>query len=497
MPTSPDAALLGPGGLLFMGLYLVSLILIGIAGRLARREDSMSDFYLAGRNMGVFVLFLTLFATQYSGNTLIGFAGKAYREGYQALVLVPLMMVVVGAYLVYAPKLFLRSQRKEYITIGDYVHDRFGSTLLTVLVSVACIVALANYVLTNLKAIGYIVEAVTGGVVPFAQGIIGLAVIMVIYETLGGLRSVAWTDAIQGVLLLLGCGVLFAVLQVEYGGLTVTAERLRDIRPEFWVPPDASGKRLWLSTMLISAFGISVYPHAIQRIYAAKNVRTLRRSFQIMVFMPLVTALFMVVVGVVGAAQIPGLDRQASDQVTLLLLGDMVDRVPGIEWLIVLFLSAAVAAIMSTVDSALLAISSLFTQDLFRRVRPASSQAHLTRVGKLFSWLMMALVVYLAIVLPQTIWRLLEIKLELLCQVAPALFLGLHLPSLRAPAMTVGFVGGTLVALFFIVGSDLTGAIEARPWGVHAGIWGLLANVLVIGGMTALRRSQESLLSTT
>ncbi|MBS1259057.1 MAG: hypothetical protein MAG551_02123 [Candidatus Scalindua arabica] len=86
-----------------MGVYLASLILIGVAGRLARKENSPADFYLSGRGMGLFVLFLTLYATQYSGNTLIGMAGSSYRQGYLFLVSVIFMMSVIGAYLIYDP----------------------------------------------------------------------------------------------------------------------------------------------------------------------------------------------------------------------------------------------------------------------------------------------------------------------------------------------------------------------------------------------------------
>ena len=92
----------------------------------------------------------------------------------------------------------------------------------------------------------------------------------------------------------------------------------------------------------------------------------------------------MFVVGLVGAAQFPGLDRLGSEQVALFLLNDMAERLPGVRILLILFLSAAVAAIMSTVDSALLAVSSVFTQDLYKRMRPNVSQHHLTVTGKSF-----------------------------------------------------------------------------------------------------------------
>ena len=102
--------LLGTGGLMFMGLYLLSLIIIGWLGRKAQKENTLADFYLAGRGLGVFVLFLTLYATQYSGNTLVGFAGRAYRDGYDALVLITFLSAAVGAWLFYAPKLFRLSR---------------------------------------------------------------------------------------------------------------------------------------------------------------------------------------------------------------------------------------------------------------------------------------------------------------------------------------------------------------------------------------------------
>jgi len=473
--TEPQA-LLGAGGMWFMGGYLASLILVGLAGRMARRADTLEDHYLSGRGIGIFVMFLTLYATQYSGNTLIGFAGKAYRDGFFFLVSVTFMMSIIGAYMIYAPKLYRQSHRRGYLTVSDYIQDRFGSPVLTMLATVVCIVALGNYILSNLKAMGYIVEVSTGGAVGFAEGVFALAVIMVVYETLGGLRSVAWTDVIQGVLLLAGCVMIYAAIEYQYGGLSLAGEQLKSIRPELWMPPDAEHKRLWLSTLVIVFFGISIYPHAIQRIYAAKSEATLRRSFQIMVFMPLFTTFFMLVVGVVGAAQFPGLDRAGSEQITLTMLNDLARHVPGVEALLVLFVCAAVAAIMSTVDSALLAISSLITQNLYRPLKPEAPQSHLTRVGKIASWAIMGLMAYLATTLPQTIWRLIEIKLEILIQVAPAIFLGLHLRHLAARAVLAGMVAGLGVALLLM----FVPGLSAKPWGIHAGVWGLIVNVGVL-----------------
>jgi Na+/proline symporter len=364
------APLLTGAGLVVVGVYLSSLLLLGWMGRRARKEKSLADFYLGGRRIGFFVLLLTLYATQYSGNTLIGFAAKGYREGFTFLSSVTFMMAILGVYLLYAPKLRRLSAERQFITLSDFVMDRFRSRALATLISLAGIVAMANFILSNLKAIGYTAEAATGGQVTFAQGVIGLALIIVIYETLGGLRSVAWTDVIQGLVLFVGCIVIFFGIMTRFDGAASAIESVREAGPELWQPPGWDDCFLWFSTLIVVGLGIAVYPHAIQRIYAAKDGRTLRRAFQVMVFLPLFTTLFMLMVGVAGMAVFPGLSTIESEGITLLMLQDLAAAVPAAGFMIILFLAAVFAAIMSTVDSALLSISSIAPA----RVRGASDR---------------------------------------------------------------------------------------------------------------------------
>ena len=472
-----NSPLVSTGGTIFIVIYLFSLIVIGLIGRYFRKEESMSDFYLAGRGMGMIVLFLTLYATQYSGNTLIGFAGKAYRNGFAALVTVTFMCSVIGAYFIFAPKLFRLSRKYNFITIGDFIQFRYKSTALTIIVSVISIIALVNYIVTNLKAMGIIIESVTGGTVSFINGIILLSLIIVIYETLGGMRSVAWTDMIQGILLLVGVVFTFGLVQDNYGG--VIASQIQSNR-DFWDPPDWNEKRLWFSTIIILFAGISVYPHAIQRIYSAKSETTLKRSLQIMVFMPFVTTLCIIFVGIIGAVQFPDLSTKESEYVTLLILSDLSEKVPSTAPILILFISAAIAAIMSTVDSALLAISSITTQDIYRRIRPQTNEKSLTYFGKVFSWVLISVAAVLAIYLPQTIWRLMEIKLELLCQIAPAILIGIHLKQLDKSIILSGLAAGTFIALLIILSNMFGLQVPSKPWGIHAGVWGLTVNCMII-----------------
>lgn len=469
---------LSTGGLVFIGIYVLSLLGIGWLGHRAKRADTLDDHYLGGRGFGLGVLFLTLYATQYSGNSFMGFVGKAYREGFPFLSGVVAMMAVVGGYFIYAPRLHRRSHRRGYVTLGDYVQDRFKSRHLTVVIVLLGVFALGNYVLTNLKALGILAQVVSGGKVSFEWAVVLLAVVMLIYETLGGMRSVAWTDVSQGIILLLSLGFVAFALFVHLGGPAGVAEGLEAARPDIWEPPDLPGKVTWLSAALLFFFGISMYPHAIQRIYAARDERSLRRSLQLMAFMPLLTTLVLVLLGVMAIAVFPALDKAGSDRATLLMVGKLVEELPALTIMGPLLVAAVVAATMSTIDSALLAISSMVSNDLYRPLRPGVKERHLTQVGKVTSVVMMMLVVALTIALKeQTIWRLLEIKLEVLAQVAPAVMLGLQWRRLTARAVLAGALCGTGVAV--VLSFDPFG-LGVKPFGVHAGIWGLAVNVLVL-----------------
>ncbi|MDP6701827.1 MAG: hypothetical protein QGH25_19400, partial [Candidatus Latescibacteria bacterium] len=95
----------GPGALIAIALYLVSMIGVGWYARKRRESNSMADFYLAGRSLGLGVLFLTLYATQYSGKTLFGYTGKTYRIGFEWTVSVLFMFSIIPGYLLFAPRL--------------------------------------------------------------------------------------------------------------------------------------------------------------------------------------------------------------------------------------------------------------------------------------------------------------------------------------------------------------------------------------------------------
>lgn len=473
----------------FIVCYILSLIVIGWLGMRAREEKSMKDFYLGGRGIGFIVLLLTLYATQYSGNTLFGFTGKAYNVGFQWLVCVHFMTAIVVFYTMLAPKLYTIARREGFITPADYLTYRFQSPAMSGFASIVMILGLANYLLAQLKALG---EA-SRGFLPehpteaYIAGVIALAVIIVVYETLGGFRAVAWTDVIQGLVLMFGFAIVVWLVFRQFGGLgraidilESTAEGRSKVEP-----PHGRQVAEWVSWILIVGLGGALYPQAVQRIYAARSAPALRRSLAVMAFLPLTTTLIAVLFGVVASAHI---QLEGSGDAILTTVCRMVqEQSPAARWLVVVLFAGVLAALMSTADSVLLSISSMFTKDIYSvHLAPNATQEQLTRVGKLCSWLVIGLMSLAAILLRDvTLVTILKIKFELLVQLAPAFIIGVNWRRLQAIWTFAGMAVGVVVAL------AITFAFGGRIWGVHAGLYGLAANLLVAVGGSLLTSADE------
>jgi len=474
----------GTSGLVIIGCYLLALVGMGWMGKRFAAEKSLSDFYLAGRNLGLVVLFLTLYATQYSGNTLLGFSGKGYDIGFAWLMSVQFMTAIVVAYLALAPRLSALSRGRDLVTPSDYVLLRYKRPALAVCVALVMIFVAGNYAVAQLKAMGKFFVALSGGHLDLWVGVVTLALVMVIYESLGGMRAVAWTDALQGVILMLSFVGLIYVLHDEFGPISQVTARLSEIKPRCVQRPDGDTLRTWVSFIILFGLGTSCYPMAIQRLYAARDSKTLRRSVALMGFMPLTTTLIALTVGLYAAAHLasPIADH---DQVLPTLCRRIVEHSRFGYFLSLTLLAAFLAALMSTADSALLSLASIATRDIYARyIRPDADQKHLTIVSKILSWGVMAGLVCLALVDMGGLIRILVIKIEMLVQVSPAFFLGLH-TRVRGSAILCGLITGIVVAL------TLTFASYKQIAGIHAGTIGLGANFLVVGVVEYVARRRQ------
>lgn len=463
----------GSGTVLIIA-YLGSLLLIGWLARRASVESSLREYYLAGGSLGSLSLFFTLYATQYSGNSFFALPGKAYRDGIMAGAFILGVMGIVLVYQLYAHRLHRIAQQQGFISVGDFILWRYRSTPLLVAVNTVFIVTLVTFILGNLKAIGVLLSTASGGLLDFAAAVILVCVIMAAYETLGGMRGVIWTDIIQGLMLMTGSLlVFFLLLGTTDDGMMNEPGRLLQATGDFFAQPVPTLH--FISLVLLIAFGAAVYPQAIQRIYAARSRAVLRRSYTFMFFMPLVTTLPLFLIGISGADWFPGLARYETEQVVIFAIGKLIGTDSGVAWLLALYIGAAIAAIMSTIDSALLTMGSIVNKDIIARRRPNIPQHQLHSIGRRLTWIMMAAMAALAIYLPNTIWSLLVLKLELVIQAFPAVVLGLRSLRWQGGPILAGLLAGCAAAVTLRLWPELSPLAD-----IHSGIWALGVNLVVL-----------------
>ena len=137
----------------------------------------------------------------------------------------------------------------HFVTPGDWLSHRFGSPTLTLLANLLLVAAIGNYLLAQLMAMGHITAGLSGGAVPYGVGVVLLTLVVLVYETVGGMRAVAWTDCVQGIMLLAGLvGLLLVVLPTpaHLHELTMT---IAAVAPEKVAVPSWEISRNWFSTI--------------------------------------------------------------------------------------------------------------------------------------------------------------------------------------------------------------------------------------------------------
>jgi len=342
--------------------YLGVTLFIGILFR-RKAQQNEEEFFLAGRNVSSLFLFFTLAASNFSAFTMFGFSGAGYRIGYAFY---PVMGFWTGfmalSLFILGKRILLLSKERHYVTPSDYIMDRYRSGFLKKLTSLIMIVFTLPYLALQAIAGGASLMSLTG--LPYLAGSLLVTVFVILYVSLGGLRSIIWTDFIQGLMMLVFAAAAFFIIIRGAGGFAESQRNVFAEVPEFFSRPGgggAMGRGVWFSYMILWFFGVPLSPHMFQRFIAAKDQKSLKQA---VVFYPLITTFLFfltVSIGVIGRGVIPGLPAQESDTIFPLLLG----RFAGTA-LSTLLLTGTLAALMSTMDSQLLTMTSMISRD-FRK----------------------------------------------------------------------------------------------------------------------------------
>lgn len=349
---------------IFSGVAIYIAIMAGVGVYASRRTHSAAEFMLAGRSLSLGLCATTIVATWVGGGLILGGSGAAYDDGMLGVIADPfgatLCLLLTGLFFA---RIF---RRLKFFSFIEFVEQRFGRAA-TLITSLGALASSIFWVSGMLVGFGLIFESLTG--TPLVYGIVGGALVVVGYTSVGGMLAVALTDFVQVVIIAAGVIVLFVVVLIDAGG---PATVLSQVPAETWrfIPSEHTGER-WLNYLRAwFIFGLAdlASQSLLQRAMSAKSERVAQNAFYVAGFGYLAFAMFPVMLGIVGSITMPGLSDSES------LLPTM-----AIEHLhpvfVAVFVGALLAAIMSSCDSALLAAATVISTNLLPFVRRSPSES--------------------------------------------------------------------------------------------------------------------------
>ncbi len=383
--------------------YLVLVLAIGsLSHRLFRGTGE--DYFLATRTIGPFMLLMSLFGTHMTAFSLLGASGEAYRSGIGVFALMASSSALVAPVVFWfvGVRLWAVGKRHGYLTQVQYFRERWDSGVLGLVLFLVLVVLLIPYLLIGVMGSGLTLNEITGGTVPEWAGSLAVCLVVMGYVTYGGLRGTAWANTFQTLLFMLLGAATFLWIVRQLGGLGPAMERVAETRPDLLVRGDRIRPLQMLSYTLIP-LSVGMFPHIFMHWLTARRARAFRLS---MIGYPLCIAVVWVpsvLLGVLGGVDVPGLEGPASNSILIL----MIDRhAPEV---LAGFLAAGVfAAIMSSLDSQVLSLGTMFTQDVVRRFgyRDRMSERGQVIAGRVFVSGILLLTWLLSLVASRSLFRL-------------------------------------------------------------------------------------------
>jgi len=459
--------------LIIVAIYCAIVLGVGVFTR-TKGETSLSDYFVGNRSLGAFVAFFTYVATFHSSFAFIGAAGQMYSGGikffatFTSCVVSPLMIYIIGR-----PTWYL-GQKYNYMTQGELVGDYYESKALRYLVAVVSLIFLVPYLQSQIAAGGIIFETISEGRISYLTGCIILYAVIIGYILLGGFKAVAWTDTVQGILMIVMIWIAGGVVLVRTGGSMSWNNLMQTMATEFpekvMVPLE-----YWPTymTSFISLFGISIYPPSFQRFFAVKNPKTLK---WLSVTTPIYLIFFYIPIMMIsfsGVVYMPGLEK--ADQVVPMMLTQYASPV-----LVGLVMAGALAATMSSTDSQLHSASSIFTVDIYKGMKPEASDKTALFNGKVFIVVISAAALALSVHTNKLITTIVTIALGGCLQILPSLIGALYWKG----ATKAGAMGGLITGVIVVIITQYVPAFKT-PLGLSSGFWGLVCNLLVFFAVSA------------
>ena len=364
-----------------LGIYFLALILVAVWVVLQKNKNT-EDYFLAGRNVGWFVIGASIFASNIGSEHVVGLAGTGFESG------APMAHYELHAWIVLLLGwLFLPFYiRSGAFTMPEFLEKRFDSKSRWFL----SLFSLVAYVLTKVSvtiyAGGIVVSELLG--IPFWYGAIGVVVFTGIYTVIGGMKAVIYTETLQAIILILGSIIITYLGLQEVGGWVELRNTVVAASPDhfnMWRPmsdPDFPWTGLLFGGTIVGVWYWCTDQYIVQRTLAANNIKIGRRGAIFGAYLKLLPIFIFLIPGIIAFAlsiQNPEVfSVEKADRAFPMLVKTLLPV--GLKGLVA---GGLMAALMSSLASVFNSCSTIFTIDIYKKLKPNESEKKLLNIGKL------------------------------------------------------------------------------------------------------------------
>ena len=420
------------------------LVLLGVAWWVIRqKQQNTEDYFLAGRNIGWFVVGASIFASNIGSEHVVGLAGNGAGDKMPLLIYELHAWIVLMLGWVFLP-FYARS---GVFTMPEFLEKRFDSRSRWVLSVVSLIAYILTKVSVTIYAGGVVVSALLG--IPFWIGAVATVVLTGIYTVLGGMRAVVYTETIQAIVLVLGAGILTFLGLDAVGGWG----QLKDtVGPEYFnmwranSDPDYPWLPLFITSTVVGIWYWCTDQVIVQRVLTAKNIKEGRRGSIFGALLKLMPVFLFLIPGVIALAlKMQGkLEWDNPDEAFPVLMSNLMPS--GLRGLVA---AGLLAALMSSLASVFNSCSTLFTLDIYKKLKPEKPEKELVKTGRIATFFVVGLgLLWIPVIttLSDGLYEYLQnVQAYISPPIAAVFLLGIFYKRLNANGALATLVGGFLI----------------------------------------------------
>ncbi len=473
---------------MLLGFVIVYWVIsVGIGLWAALRVKNTADFAAAGHSLPLPIVTATVFATWFGSETVLGIPATFMKEGLGGIVADPfgssMCLILVGVF--FARHLYNR----RMLTIGDFFREKYGRTV-EVLITLCIVVSYLGWVAAQIKALGLVFNVVSDGSISQTTGMIIGASSVLIYTLFGGMWSVAITDFIQMIIIVIGMLYIGGEMTAQTGGIGVVIQHAAEAgKFNFWPDANLSAILGFIAALFTMMLGSIPQQDVFQRITSSKNVNVAVQAailggvlYFVFAFVPLYLAYSATLIS-------PGLIEQYLETDAQMILPKLVMGYAPM-FAQIMFFGALLSAIKSCASATLLAPSVSFSENIVRGMFKHLSDQDLLRVMRITVLCFTVIVTAFAINSELSIFKMVEsaYKITLVAAFVPLAF-GVYWSKANPLAGLLAVLFGLMTWILCEILAP-AGLVPPQLAGLCASVCGMLIGGLVPRNL--LRATKEN-----